>query len=73
MDRGVGQGRAGLGWEMRGRWKGWGDGEKAGDGWGNGVLKYSILLFKPDFFKQTVLPHNEGSQKDTEYLFCSFV
>ena len=73
VDRGVGQGRAGLGWEMRGWWTGWGDGEKAGYGGGNGVLKYSILLFKPDFFKQTVLPYNEGSQKDTEYLFFSFV
>ena len=48
-------------------------GEKAEYSWGNGVIKYSILLFKPDFFKQTVLPYNEGSQKDTEYLFYSFV
>ena len=48
-------------------------GEKAGYGGGNGVLKYSILLFKPDYFTQTVLPYNEGSQKDTEYLFYSFV
>ena len=29
---------------------GWGR-EKAGYSGGNGVLKYSILLFKPDFFK----------------------
>ena len=73
MDHGVGQGRAGLGREMRGQWMGWGDREKAEYGGENGVLKYFILLFKPDFFKQTVLLYNEGSQKDTEYLFYSFV
>ena len=67
------RGKAGLGWEMRGRWIGLGDGEKAGYGGGNGVLKYSILLFEPDYFKQTVLLYNAGSQNDTEYLFYSFI
>ena len=73
MDCGIGQGRAGLGWEMWGRWTRWGDGEKAGYGAGNGVLKYLIMQFKPEIFKETVLPYNEGSQKDTEYLFYSFL
>ena len=55
------------------RWTGWGDGEKAEYRGGNWVLKYSILRFKFDFFKQTILLYNEGSQNDTEYLFYSFV
>ena len=71
VDRGVGQGGAGLGWEIRVRWTGWGDGEKAGYGGGNRVLMYSILLFKPDFFKQTVLPYNEGSQKTLNICFTA--